>query len=128
MALGSPPSLLTSSPAPPKGSVASPSMARAVSFGSSPVLMNQESPPLPITPDYGGPSVCYADGIFYSRFGRHVTVREDRRENNLNPTTMVVAIGLGEKDIQEPKVLISGNDFYAFPRMDPKGEKKAWIE
>ncbi|KAI6688173.1 hypothetical protein NL676_025001 [Syzygium grande] len=74
MALGSPPSLLTSSPAPPKGSVASPSMARAVSFGLSPVLMNQESPPLPITPDYGGPSVCYADGILNSRFGRHVTV------------------------------------------------------
>ncbi|KAL3732787.1 hypothetical protein ACJRO7_022328 [Eucalyptus globulus] len=80
----------------------------------------KESLPLPITPDYGGPSVCYADGVFDGRFGRYVTVREDRRENSLNPTTTVVAIGLGEKDIQEPKVLISGNDFYAFPRMDPK--------
>ncbi|XP_071722289.1 dipeptidyl-peptidase 5-like [Rutidosis leptorrhynchoides] len=88
----------------------------------------KDSPPLPITPDYGGPSVCYADGVFDGRFGRYVTVREDRREDSLNPTTMVVAVGLGEKDIQEPKVLISGNDFYAFPRMDPKGEKIAWIE
>ncbi|KAL3732789.1 hypothetical protein ACJRO7_022330 [Eucalyptus globulus] len=88
----------------------------------------KESLPLPITPDYGGPSVCYADGVFDSRFGRYVTVREDRRENSLNPTTTVVAIGLGEKDMQDPKVLISGNDFYAFPRMDPKGEKIAWIE
>ncbi|KAF8022934.1 hypothetical protein BT93_F0449 [Corymbia citriodora subsp. variegata] len=86
------------------------------------------SPPLPITPDYGGPSVCYADGVFDSRFGRYVTVREDRRENSVNPTTTIVAIGLGEKDTQEPKVLISGNDFYAFPRMDPKGEKIAWVE
>ena len=28
----------------------------------------------------------------------------------------------------EPKVLVSGNDFYAFPRLDPKGERMAWIE
>ncbi|KAK3423117.1 hypothetical protein EUGRSUZ_F00025 [Eucalyptus grandis] len=27
----------------------------------------KESLPLPITPDYGGPSVCYADGRFYKR-------------------------------------------------------------
>ncbi|KAK3423103.1 hypothetical protein EUGRSUZ_F00028 [Eucalyptus grandis] len=88
----------------------------------------KDSPPLPITPDYGGPSVCYADGVFDDRFGRYVTVREDGREDSLNPTTMVVAVGLGEKDIKEPKALISGNDFFAFPRMDPKGEKIAWIE
>jgi len=37
-----------------------------------------ESLPLPITPDYGGPSVCYADGVFDSRFGRYVTVREGK--------------------------------------------------
>ena len=28
----------------------------------------------------------------------------------------------------EPKVLVSGSDFYAFPRMDPRGERMAWIE
>lgn len=28
----------------------------------------------------------------------------------------------------EPEVLIGGNDFYAFPRLDSKGEKIAWIE
>ncbi|XP_048130781.1 uncharacterized protein LOC115731060 [Rhodamnia argentea] len=88
----------------------------------------KDSPPLPITPDYGGPSVCYADGVFDDRFGRYVAVREDRRDSSSNPTSTVVAIGLGDKDIQEPKVLISGNDFYAFPRMDAKGEKIAWIE
>lgn len=36
------------------------------------------SSPLPITPDYGGPSVCYADGVFDSKFGRFVTVREGK--------------------------------------------------
>lgn len=31
-------------------------------------------------------------------------------------------------DNVEPKVLVSGRDFYAFPRIDPKGERIAWIE
>lgn len=30
--------------------------------------------------------------------------------------------------IAEPKVLVSGRDFYAFPRIDLKGEHIAWIE
>ncbi|CAN1273885.1 Dipeptidyl peptidase family member 6 [Linum perenne] len=29
---------------------------------------------------------------------------------------------------KEPTVLVGGNDFYAFPRLDPKGERMAWIE
>jgi len=28
----------------------------------------------------------------------------------------------------EPKVLVSGSDFYAFPRLTPDGGKMAWIE
>lgn len=28
----------------------------------------------------------------------------------------------------EPKVLVNGNDFYAFPRLDPNCERLAWIE
>lgn len=30
----------------------------------------------PITPDYGGPVVSYADGVFDSRFDRFIAVRE----------------------------------------------------
>ncbi|KAJ4701806.1 putative Acylamino-acid-releasing enzyme [Melia azedarach] len=86
------------------------------------------SSPIPITPDYGAPSVSYADGVFDSRFNRYVTVREDRRKDALNTTTEIVAIGLNGQNIEEPKVLVTGSDFYAFPRMDPKGERMAWIE
>lgn len=31
---------------------------------------------MPLTPDYGGPVVSYADGVFDTRFNRFVTVRE----------------------------------------------------
>ncbi|EXB75620.1 hypothetical protein L484_026096 [Morus notabilis] len=47
----------------------------------------------------------------------------DRRESSTNATTEIVTVRLGE-----PEVLVGGNDFYAFPRIDPKGERMAWIE
>lgn len=37
-----------------------------------------DSTPLPLTPDYGGPQVSYADGVFDSRFNRYVTVQEGK--------------------------------------------------
>ncbi|XP_031405516.1 uncharacterized protein LOC116214270 isoform X2 [Punica granatum] len=89
---------------------------------------SRDSSPVPITPDYGGPLVCYADGVSDIRFSRYITVREDRRKDSLNPTTEIVAIGLNDNDSQEPKVLVGGSDFYAYPRMDAKGERIAWIE
>ncbi|XP_065847073.1 uncharacterized protein [Euphorbia lathyris] len=84
--------------------------------------------PVPLTPDYGSLDVSYADGVFDSRFNRFVTVMEDRRESSTNSTTVIVAISQNADNIEEPKVLVSGNDFYAFPRIDPKGERIAWIE
>lgn len=42
-------------------------------FGNSSFV---DSLPSPITPDYGGPKVCYADGVFDSRFPRFITVME----------------------------------------------------
>ncbi|CAN1273887.1 Dipeptidyl aminopeptidase BIII [Linum perenne] len=87
-----------------------------------------DSMPVPLTPDYGGPVITYADGVFDYRFNRYLTVREDCRKSSTNGTTTIVSVGLNEKDIQEPTVLVGGNDFYAFPRLDPKGERMAWIE
>ena len=84
--------------------------------------------PVSITPDYGKQAVRHADGVFDSRFDRYVTVREDCRESSLNPSTTIVAIDLSDNNIQEPKVLVGGSDFYAFPRVDSKGEQIARIE
>ncbi|KAJ4867532.1 alpha/beta-Hydrolases superfamily protein [Raphanus sativus] len=90
---------------------------------------NKDSSPKPITPDYGSPAVTYADGVFDSRFNRFVTVREDGRLDRSNPITTIVEVNLSGGDtLEEPKVLVSGNDFYAFPRLDPKCERLAWIQ
>ncbi|KAL9172436.1 hypothetical protein ABFS82_03G046700 [Erythranthe guttata] len=92
-------------------------------------ISSRDSVPLPLTPDYSGPFVCYADGVFDSRFNRYLTVREDRRESSANPTTTIVSIDLSSTNhIKEPEILVGGNDFYAFPRIDHKGERVAWIE
>ncbi|KAG0499545.1 hypothetical protein HPP92_004236 [Vanilla planifolia] len=84
--------------------------------------------PIPITPDYGDSLVHYADGIFDHCFNRYLTVMEDCRQDLLNPTTSIVAINIDDETIQEPKELIFGNDFYAFPRLDTTGKKIAWLE
>ncbi|KAG8377648.1 hypothetical protein BUALT_Bualt08G0054800 [Buddleja alternifolia] len=87
-----------------------------------------DSAPVPLTPDYSGPLVCYADGVFDSRFNRYLTVREDRRESCTNSITTIVSIDLDSNHTKDPKILVEGNDFYAFPRIDHKGERLAWIE
>ncbi|KAI3895892.1 hypothetical protein MKW98_025683 [Papaver atlanticum] len=74
-----------------------------------------DSVPLPITPDYGGSLVRYADGVFDLRSKSYVTVMEDHRESSLNPTATIVSVSLGGETNQEPKILVGGNDFLAFP-------------
>ncbi|XP_054817295.1 probable dipeptidyl-peptidase 5 [Prosopis cineraria] len=91
-------------------------------------ITSLDVPPIPLTPDYGGPVVSYADGVLDARFNRFVCVREDRRDSSINATTTIVSIALSSKDVQEPEVLVSGSDFYAFPRLDPKTNRMAWIQ
>ncbi|GJN00332.1 hypothetical protein PR202_ga17756 [Eleusine coracana subsp. coracana] len=87
-----------------------------------------DSSPFPLTPDYSGPVVRYADGVFDPHFPRYVTVMEDHRNDGLNPVTTITAVTISDRDTNEPTVLVSGNDFYAFPRIDPSQKRMAWIE
>lgn len=40
------------------------------------MLLSTGSSPVPLTPDYGGPLVHYADGVFDPHFNRYVTIME----------------------------------------------------
>ncbi|KAL5705831.1 hypothetical protein ACHQM5_024073 [Ranunculus cassubicifolius] len=54
---------------------------------------------------------------------------EDHRESETNPITTIAVVKLDNDDVlQEPKVLVSGNDFYVYPRIDLSGERLAWVE
>eukprot|EP01018_Ginkgo_biloba_P036286 Gb_22797 [translate_table: standard] len=70
----------------------------------------------------------YADGVVDLRLSRYVTVREDHRQSDTDPTTTIVSVELNGDEIKEPNVLVNGNDFYSFPRLTPDGRKMAWIE
>ncbi|XWS25670.1 hypothetical protein CRYUN_Cryun27aG0087500 [Craigia yunnanensis] len=67
---------------------------------SRPSESGADSCPVPITPDYGGPFVSYADGIFDSRLDHYITVMEDRRESSINATPTIAAVPLDDGNIQ----------------------------
>ncbi|MBE9146216.1 S9 family peptidase [Planktothrix mougeotii] len=77
--------------------------------------------PNPITPegDYR-----YADGVIDSQNQRLICVREDHTQGG-EPVNTIVSINLNNSD--DIRVLVEGNDFYAFPRLSPDGNKLSWI-
>jgi len=80
-----------------------------------------DAEPQPLTPvaDFR-----YADGIVDRRHGRFICVREDHTGAGEALNTLV-SIGLeGGEDAQ---VLVSGNDFYSSPRLNPEGNQLCWL-
>lgn len=65
----------------------------------------------------------YADLVFDRRRNRLLAVREDHTGPGEAVNTLV-AIPLDRES--SGKVLVSGNDFYAFPRLSPDGQWLAW--
>jgi len=67
----------------------------------------------------------FADGIFDAQRNRIICVRELHPERGKREAiNSIVAIDL---DTVNESVLLSGNDFYAFPRISPDARKLAWI-
>lgn len=67
----------------------------------------------------------YADGVFDSQRNRIVCVRELHPERGKREAVnSIVAIDLKTGN---QSMLLSGNDFYAFPRASSDGKKLAWI-
>lgn len=81
------------------------------------------APPQPITPEG---AFRYADGVIDHRRNRLLCVREDHTDAGREAINTLVGIAL-EGDDSGGEVLVSGNDFYASPRLSPDGSRLAWI-
>jgi dipeptidyl aminopeptidase/acylaminoacyl peptidase len=79
--------------------------------------------PRPITAD--GPW-RYADAVVDGGRDRLICVREDHGDGTAEPVNEIVAVGLDGRD-EGGRVLVSGADFYASPRLSPDGRQLAWL-
>ena len=77
--------------------------------------------PQAVTPEE---NLRFADGVFAAD-GRFVCVREDHRNAGQEAINTIVSLALDGVDAGH--VLVSGNDFYATPRVSPDGKRLAWI-
>ena len=78
--------------------------------------------PQPLTPQA---SLRYADTVVDRRHQRLIGIREDHRPTDREAINTVVSIDLTTRG--EGRVLTSGNDFYAAPRLSPDGTRLAWL-
>ena len=66
-----------------------------------------------------------AGSVLDRRRNRIICVREDHTVSDDEPVNTVVAIDINGRD--EVSILVSGNDFYASPRLSPDGTTLAWL-
>jgi len=78
--------------------------------------------PVPLTP----PGDLRYAGIQVDRFRNLlICVRENHEIDTSVPVNRLVAVDLTEQ--QEVRILVSGNDFYAMPRLSPDSSALAWL-
>jgi dipeptidyl aminopeptidase/acylaminoacyl peptidase len=87
----------------------------------------QGAAPIAISPEPARPrGLRYADGTMDAERGRMIWVREDHTTAAPEPVNTLVEISLDGPGPQ--RVLQSGRDFYAAPRLSPDGHRLAWLE
>ena len=79
-------------------------------------------PPAAITPDG---AYRYADLVVDLRRDRLVCVREDHTVSDREAVNTIVSVSC--RGGVAPRVLVSGGDFYAAPRLSPDGSRLAWL-
>jgi dipeptidyl aminopeptidase/acylaminoacyl peptidase len=79
------------------------------------------SQPFPLTPAV---EVRYADPVVDRDRGRLICVREDHTGEGEAVNTLV---SINVEDGSDARVIVSGNDFYASPRLSPDGKRLAWL-
>ena len=81
------------------------------------------SQPTPITPS--DRDLRYADGVVDAKRRRLVIIREDHTIEASQPANTIVSIDLTKGGSGE--ILVSGNDFYSNPRLNPQSSHLAWL-
>jgi dipeptidyl aminopeptidase/acylaminoacyl peptidase len=80
--------------------------------------------PVPLTPaSEAGIGHRYADGVIDALRSRWIGVRESHTDDGLENTIVDVDLNAGGAG----RVLVSGNDFYASPRLSPDAGQLAWL-
>ncbi|MGH6635698.1 MAG: prolyl oligopeptidase family serine peptidase [Gammaproteobacteria bacterium] len=72
-------------------------------------------------------SYRYADAVIDRARGRLICVREDHTRAEHEPINTVAAVELDAGGAGQSRILISGADFYAAPRLSPDGHRLAWL-
>jgi len=72
-------------------------------------------------------SFRFADGDVDHHRSRFIFICEDHTVAGQEPTNTIVSVPLGGTTDATPAVLVSGNDFYASPRLSPDGTQLAWL-
>ncbi len=90
------------------------------------INLNSGECPLPITKD---DKWRYADIIIDNRSNRLIAVGESHNERK-DPENVIVAIGLDRFDqtFSKTEILVSGSDFFAYPRLSPSGNELCWLQ
>ena len=80
---------------------------------------NEPEPITPLAP------FRFADGVVDRRRNRFICIREEHKRGQ-EPANVLVSLDLG-RDKDEGQIVVSGNDFYASPRLSPDGRQLAWL-
>jgi dipeptidyl aminopeptidase/acylaminoacyl peptidase len=67
----------------------------------------------------------YADAVLDDSHGRLIVVREDHTTDAPQPVNALVGVSTAGDNREQ--ILVSGNDFYSTPRLNPTGTRLAWL-
>jgi len=85
------------------------------------VSANSGAAPVPLT---SAASIRFADPVLDKSRGRLICVGEDHAHPEREAVNTLVSVSLEDGGTQ---VLVSGNDFYAAPRLNPDGSQLSWL-
>ena len=83
--------------------------------------------PVPVTPDVGDRRHRYADGRVTADGSLWIGVRERHAESDSSKDVVNELVVLPTNGSAEPRVIASGRDFYASPRVSPDGSKLCFL-